>query len=840
MRGLPDDHGNGFMRSGDQIDDVWAAASKAAVKDYLDKGDPNASLISYKQKVESGEVDPEPDQFYVNLAGKSAKFVLGADGTARTIPYRKWDINYDTRGSGEIEKWTVTVQDGTKYVFGGTGAQEFSYDESSEMMNGRWTSTWHLKRIESAQGDETITFDYGSSEELQYEIPEYAEAQVFVGRTLTDPVNRTPRSRWVDTRALERITTDREEVIFNSTRRTEGRPRFEAGGDEARGGDPARLESFQVQTAGGEPTRHVHFEYSNPTHAGRHFLQEVREDGGNGGETGGSHTFDYYDGKDGETTLPGRLSNEVDHWGYYNGRPNDEGDRIPEVSYEYEGEIAHYDGADRRPSAPHMKAGVLTEITYPTGGRTEFVWEPHDYTFIGRQQEVGYTEFSNKKSVSSPEPGLTRTTSFTVEDPEGEPRVVSVEMGFTLDDGNGVCPGYCVEGQVLDTKGDSVHSHRPGRSETGQITYSHNVELAPGTYTLKAINREGGSPKNTVNEISANWKERTEVSKKQAGGLRIRSIKTYDGTGSDPEVSQYRYPAEDASSILNPSRSAGVLVREPNYYWVEDFSGNGRAVNVSTKTVAGLGATQGSPIGYERVVVLHGADTTEGWTDHRFRTATDPDAGGDVQSGLPEEKRLPNARVTNYDYKRGWKESERVYSGEGNLVRKTKRRVRFSYQGEPDSPTTRQTKALAVDAGRKDTPFYFKSFKVVSAWKHQTYKKTTIYDRDDGRSTWTKTWWHYDNLDHLQVTRERQKTSDGHTRTTRYKYAHEEEADHENVGYTDMLNHHMLSQKYRTTVTDGDGRVLKRRWQTWQEADVDEDGTAEWLPYQQWEWTGPQ
>jgi len=511
VRGLPDDHGSGgFLYTGSEIDDVWSAAGGSSVEDYLGDGTMDASLDSYRQKVENREADPEPDQFFFNVAGQAGKFVLGADGEARTMPYRKWDFDYETDAGGEIEQWTVTTEDGTKYVFGGTtSARELSY-KSPDMAGGNWTSTWHLMRIESPTGEDEIEFFYSSSpREIRYENTEYARAQVFVGSTKSSPDGTQPRDTWVETRQLERIEAAGETVVVEAADRS--------GVALEDNSDPLpKLTSIAVQTPGGAETRRFAFDYTeNSSHGGRLLLNQVQEKGAGGSPVKKPYEFSYYD----EKTLPGRLSNRVDHWGYYNGKYNGS-DRIPETTYKHDGDVAHYDGANREPSFPHMKAGVLTRIDYPTGGRTDLEWEPHDYTFIGAYKEVGYEETSKAASVGAPEPGVSQSTTFTVEDPEGSSRAISFAMDFDLDDPNGACSGGCVEGNVLDESGNVVHSHNPGTKESGSISYAHDLALEPGTYTLEAINREGGSAGNTVLKVGAEWTERVDVDKKPAAGYR--------------------------------------------------------------------------------------------------------------------------------------------------------------------------------------------------------------------------------------------------------------------------------------------------------------------------------
>ena len=64
----------------------------------------------------------------------------------------------------------------------------------------------------------------------------------------------------------------------------------------------------------------------------------------------------------------------VDYWGYFTGRQLDGFSYSPDIvpkDYSWEKRL------DRTPVEEWTKAGILTGITYSTGGRTEFVWEPN-------------------------------------------------------------------------------------------------------------------------------------------------------------------------------------------------------------------------------------------------------------------------------------------------------------------------------------------------------------------------------------------------------------------------------------------------------------------------------
>lgn len=72
--------------------------------------------------------------------------------------------------------------------------------------------------------------------------------------------------------------------------------------------------------------------------------------------------------------LPNYSINQLDHWGYFNnrvplnllyGKPNDGG-------------AAYF--ASREPTVDYANAEMLEKVIYPTGGYSEFFYEPHDYS----------------------------------------------------------------------------------------------------------------------------------------------------------------------------------------------------------------------------------------------------------------------------------------------------------------------------------------------------------------------------------------------------------------------------------------------------------------------------
>jgi hypothetical protein len=84
----------------------------------------------------------------------------------------------------------------------------------------------------------------------------------------------------------------------------------------------------------------------------------------------------------------GLLTPKVDHWGYYNGKFPFKTSDLPQISGRYYSSYNSYPNDDfianyisnRQPNADSMKIGSLSRVTYPTGGYTNFIYEPHDYS----------------------------------------------------------------------------------------------------------------------------------------------------------------------------------------------------------------------------------------------------------------------------------------------------------------------------------------------------------------------------------------------------------------------------------------------------------------------------
>ena len=364
--------------------------------------------------------DTAPDEFSFNFAGYSGKFYLDHlgqwavqcdkpvkvefNGNFFDIPFDKegtvadyYNFNWSPCFSG----FTITAENGIKYIFGeNIDAIEFSTDFFGQYVD-EWTATaFYLTKIVLPSGEE-INFTY---ERFGFTNQMYIAVNMSCG-TWTESNNgwnsvdcgsvdastdikRFYEGKLISPVYLRNILTDNTVVTFTTVESEELRysnsvydykqqnfsyydyypPRY---------GEPSGLPflPFLKSNVDGYPNclnnlqwqeleqieigstnkliKDIHFHYNNNPNE-RLVLESITEEGKN------PYNFYYSNIAD----LPAYLANKSDHWGFYNNTYAD----LTDGNY-----YLH-----RNPTA-YTKYGLLSSITYPTGGRTEFTFEPHYY-----------------------------------------------------------------------------------------------------------------------------------------------------------------------------------------------------------------------------------------------------------------------------------------------------------------------------------------------------------------------------------------------------------------------------------------------------------------------------
>jgi hypothetical protein len=327
--------------------------------------------------------------------------------------------------------------------------------------------------------------------------------------------------------------------------------------------------------------------------------------------------------------LPNKLSYSTDFWGYYNGQnnsdtfiPNPEkyikGETVYNVTsfkkddtnYWYEESFApptfdpinggsqiyknfssdgkHY-LSDRRTSL-YSLAGMLTAINYPTGGKTEYEYEPNTFSNFPMQSLIN--DNTNKEAVASHTINNINANIVHVDNPMdfnviGSNIKVNIfaHFGFHYlsSAGNDVKNSFWtyVKNKSTGEIVKKVYNPNVGSYQTPLVI--DNVILQSGSYeigmsynndfTIANIQVSGGSNAvdNTCKVKYVNEKSiinGVEYNYSAGAGVRIKSIKTTEKTGSIPIIKNYIY--DEVSDNGSKITSNGNLAELPKFFEIEN------------------------------------------------------------------------------------------------------------------------------------------------------------------------------------------------------------------------------------------------------------------------------
>lgn len=359
----------------------------------------------YMNQLSEFKVRSTANKFYKVAAQvvENKEFIMPLLPQSSTIPWAR-PYNNKLKQKKMIYKVIITDDMGIQYIFGGTdNSIEFSRPGHSfsslpmEALADMITPmTWHLTSIISPNGY-TITLDY----ERGYEVTKVPYCDVTrsiwrVGSTTNTDVTPLPiamaeKSTLVNACYLKTITTPKETIALSYSEATE---QLQFPKDPSIYADQAvnenmftwyddisyaltenlrskKLDSIVIRDARNELYKTVRFDYTSNTNV-RLKLMSVRVHG-NDYKQGPTWYFGYNG-----MQLPPYLSYKTDHYGFYNGRN-------PYINthdqWYYVTTLNQQDFFNsKEPDTNFVQAELLNRITYPTGGYTEFEYEPNVYS----------------------------------------------------------------------------------------------------------------------------------------------------------------------------------------------------------------------------------------------------------------------------------------------------------------------------------------------------------------------------------------------------------------------------------------------------------------------------
>lgn len=517
-----------------------------------------------------GDYDWEPDRFSYLFPSGSGKFVFNNkanDGSFQVVqtPKTTNKITYDY----PTRTFTIVDENGIIYTF---STVEQSYRNTSfNSKSGSlglyyYNSSWHLTKISYPWAD--------TSRDIEFEYEQYTT------------VVRYPRT---ETKSMPSYHTGFNDAIIHHTqyrliniKHANGSIKFNFGNFRCdlegaqslhevliKDSNSSIIKSFELEhqyftPSGLIPESNCTASNDTPANTTRRLcLKSIQEKNSLGLINKPPYEFFY----ESDITLPDRVfSKAVDFWGFYNGK-NGNNTLVPNYPVTWGSLVIESEGGDRHPNEEFCKAGSLVKIRYPTGGYTEYEYEMHRIDpLYAPQLSYPRNYFQHTATVNPCE--IHDGGIFEVSDRSGGTNMKLHLVGQINNysaDCNQYYPPISINNnstwlsiKVINTTTDEILYTSSGYT-TVDGTNKNEIEyfyLPNGTYIVKFFRGQGniealdaqatiGSTPFTYT-FSAN--QTGFENYKPVGGLRIKEIKNFESSTSNPIVKVFDYTSSGVES----------------------------------------------------------------------------------------------------------------------------------------------------------------------------------------------------------------------------------------------------------------------------------------------------
>jgi hypothetical protein len=323
--------------------------------------------------------DAEHDIYSYNVNGLSGKFIFNAAGTIVQLTYSDSKIT----SGGTDGPFTITDKNGVQYNFLLSPSSTESVQSYNFLGQSVYTNTgWYLSNITLPSG-EVITFTYGTKN------TEISTSDGIIGRYISSTVlsygdqpsgpNGTapmPPSAQGPHQVSNTAIRTYNISYLQSITFTNGKLNFNY--DDS----SLKLNSVDILDSKNSLLRSVQFNYiqtpgtlsSFPNNNSISLSTMFKHDASN--NTNDTYSFDYYNNQLNNSNNYTVFVKKTDWWGY----SNNDGDKFPYNSASSDGtaDVESYGCTGcKAPLFGNKISGMLKTITYPTGGHTEFDYEPN-------------------------------------------------------------------------------------------------------------------------------------------------------------------------------------------------------------------------------------------------------------------------------------------------------------------------------------------------------------------------------------------------------------------------------------------------------------------------------
>ncbi|MEM9679886.1 MAG: hypothetical protein AAF901_06145, partial [Bacteroidota bacterium] len=607
--------------------------------------------------------DTQPDVFHFNFPGYSGKFVYHKPtSTFQVLDRQNILINYLGRDLG----WEIVTPEGDIFEF-----KEIELTHSYNGVTSPISRTFYLTKVKPYKGREII-LNYIKSERVicdLYQLSETTKSSIDSGPGSFESENNLSYTQTeYFGKFLDEIIFPHGTLKFNWASLIDHKNDMRLGEIIVRNSQNGPIETisfdndhyFQGVTSSSYITSGSdgYFNFCGGQYSDDRLFKRLKLNAINFSHKNLEYSFEYNE----SISLPSKLSYAQDYWGFYNGNLN-ANTLIPDPDTHYEKVPLHFPLSrkqDRRPNE-NMRAWVLKKVTYPTGGWTEYEYEPN--TFSNKQLISELNSENETAAVSlfeASEYGQLNSKlsdNFTL----NHAKTVFIALNFEIDLADNFLPTQDVSFQIKNVNGIVVFekSFKEGVTtdfSCNQPYFNASIQLPVGDYSIH-LNWDPSvnlcSPFGSWLQGKVSYDQMSaDVDYSAGAGLRVKKTKSFDGTDYVEKVYTYH-------SIINGvETSHGLISNLPSFYrelYLHDICGNTydhsaiRAGYLTGYDYNGISTSaQGSYIGYSKVIEAIKSQTEHGYVEYGYIGGPDicmPGMLGSCLSSAPRNGKLAYSKT---------------------------------------------------------------------------------------------------------------------------------------------------------------------------------------------------
>jgi hypothetical protein len=497
--------------------------------------------------------DGEPDVFSFNFGNYSGKFIFDENGDLILLNYSGLKIKRITS-----THYIIYTPDGIKYEFGGP-ATENSYKMGTgcgKVFANPTNTAFFLYKITHPNGSvinllyEAINYTYvvGVNESRSYRIDNIPQTVPCNSGAPEYTSNSCVSIMYTNTFIVKEINSVFGKVLLNYI--------------DHNAADGKILSDVKVfRTGSGNPLKQISLGYLTTTTGSgnqsqtlqtrtnlryRSFLTEIQVF-----DSIGSFDSRYKFAYKNLNQLPARFSNSQDYFGYYNGKNNST--LIPKSQDKFwEQYFQVYPSANRDPDERYVSIGMLSSITYPTGGKDSLIYEPNS---VWKEYTISAPLIENRltaNGIGNLGTGVQNSSIFTVTFQQKVLFSFFCEINAT----DGIYPG---SGRiVLLENGVNIASSNVQAYKSGSM----EVVLSSGkNYQVRLEAGKGDKVSCTVDYAYKSSPDVKSFKNQISAGVRIAKVITSENV-NNYEKKYYYHNIKDLDK-----KSTGNLIYDPYFEW---------------------------------------------------------------------------------------------------------------------------------------------------------------------------------------------------------------------------------------------------------------------------------